>query len=163
MFSFYSLLCSKIPSTWMYDGCMMRVMCPPYSLCTYSVSLPFPTETTRPAPSVFRVKRGPKRRPVQRGEGDGPVQRMNWPVGPTGLKAPCFNKQNSLPGSKGCPMDYPTLPIGFHWAPLGGSWYFTKKLQKHYWYYSSDGPQPSSNGLKNLVASSIFTIFTPCF
>ena len=23
----------------------------------------------------------------------------------------------------GCPMDYPTLPIGFHWAPLGGSWY----------------------------------------
>ena len=20
-------------------------------------------------------------------------------------------------------MDYPTLPIGFHWAPLGGSWY----------------------------------------
>ena len=29
-----------------------------------------------------------------------------------------------IPGpSKGCPMDYPTLPIGFHWAPLGGSWY----------------------------------------
>ena len=24
--------------------------------------------------------------------------------------------------SKGCPMDYPTLPIGFHWAPLRGSW-----------------------------------------
>ena len=24
--------------------------------------------------------------------------------------------------SKGCPMNYPTLPIGFHWAPLGGSW-----------------------------------------
>ena len=24
-----------------------------------------------------------------------------------------------IPGpSKGCPMDYPTLPIGFHWAPL---------------------------------------------
>ena len=23
--------------------------------------------------------------------------------------------------SKGCPMDYPTLPIGFHWAPLGWS------------------------------------------
>ena len=20
-------------------------------------------------------------------------------------------------------MDYPTLPIGFHWAPLRGSWY----------------------------------------
>ena len=20
-------------------------------------------------------------------------------------------------------MDYPTLPVGFHWAPLGGSWY----------------------------------------
>ena len=29
-----------------------------------------------------------------------------------------------VPGpSKGCPMDYPTLPIGFHWALLGGSWY----------------------------------------
>ena len=25
--------------------------------------------------------------------------------------------------SKGCPMDSPTLPIGFRWAPLGGSWY----------------------------------------
>ena len=24
--------------------------------------------------------------------------------------------------SKGCPMNYPTLPISFHWAPLGGSW-----------------------------------------
>ena len=23
---------------------------------------------------------------------------------------------------QGCPMNYPTLPIGFHWAPLGGSW-----------------------------------------
>ena len=30
----------------------------------------------------------------------------------------------TIPGpSKGCPMDYPTLPIGFHWAPLRGSWY----------------------------------------
>ena len=29
-----------------------------------------------------------------------------------------------LPGpSKGCPINYPTLPIDFHWAPLGGSWY----------------------------------------
>ena len=31
---------------------------------------------------------------------------------------------DSVPGpSKGCPMDYPTLPIGFHWEPLRGSWY----------------------------------------
>ena len=28
-----------------------------------------------------------------------------------------------LVGSKGCPMDYPTLPISFHWAPLGWSRY----------------------------------------
>ena len=28
-----------------------------------------------------------------------------------------------VPGLQGCPMDYPTLPIGFHWAPLRGSWY----------------------------------------
>ena len=29
-----------------------------------------------------------------------------------------------VPGpSKGCPMDYPSLFRGFHWAHLGGSWY----------------------------------------
>ena len=59
--------------------------------------------------------------------------------------------ETSIPGpSKGCPMNYPTLPIGFHWAPLGGSWYndqtvfsstiidgptsktFQNQLDKHY-------------------------------
>ena len=29
-----------------------------------------------------------------------------------------------VPGpSTGCPMNYPTLPIGVHWARLGGCWY----------------------------------------
>ena len=35
----------------------------------------------------------------------------------------------SIPTSKGCPMDYPTLPIGFHWAPLG--WYTRGDLTAH--------------------------------
>ena len=34
--------------------------------------------------------------------------------------------------SKGCPMDYPTLPIGFHWAPLRGLWYIYIYLIRTY-------------------------------
>ena len=40
---------------------------------------------------------------------------------------------NDIPGpSKGCPMNYPTLPIGLHWAPLGGSWYIYHHLPPIY-------------------------------
>ena len=28
-------------------------------------------------------------------------------------------------------LNYPTLPIGFHWAPLGGSWYMLKCINRN--------------------------------
>ena len=47
-----------------------------------------------------------------------------------------------IPGpSKGCPMDYPTLPIGFHWAPLRGSWYTYDPFRTEPVRYLS-GPHP---------------------
>ena len=34
-----------------------------------------------------------------------------------------------IPGSSnGCPIDYPTLLTGLHWAPLRGSWYISSQL-----------------------------------
>ena len=48
-----------------------------------------------------------------------------------------------VPGpSKGCPMDYSTLPIGFHWAPLRGSWYGIYAYTSRWFYRCQWGGSP---------------------
>ena len=71
-----------------------------------------------------------------------------------------FSTMQHLPGpSKGCPMNYPTLPIGFHWAPLGGSWYTntqTPPLQGKQHHLA--GSNPTAGQLATRCATSHKTV-----
>ena len=49
---------------------------------------------------------------------------VTWDMGPKTVLSSTNRVCHSPGPSKGCPMDYSTLPIGFHWAPLRGSWHF---------------------------------------
>ena len=68
-----------------------------------------------------------------------------------------------IPGpSKGCPMDYPTLPRHFHWAPLGWSRYIYVYIYIYFFLKSLVPRLPTTINLIGITESTKdFTTQTP--